>query len=117
MNHLDKDGNIILIAEMSDEHLQNTIRYFVKRLRGAKDIFNQTQNPFDKKLYGRKFNKSAAGEYIEEFFGKVGVYVLEANLRNLDIKETLDTLRIIVNRDKAMPMVLDVEYIEYNFRE
>lgn len=73
MVHIKEDGSLILISNMADEHLFNSIQ---KQLRQVNE-------------------KSMSLLQLE-----LAPYVLEANIRNMDIDIPLETLKALIKKNK-----------------
>ncbi len=92
--HRTSDGRTILIAAMSDDHLVNTIRMYLRALSELRGIINgnaiiETCDEFTATILGIDEQeiiedyKEAAVELTE----KIMPYLLEATLRGIDLRE------------------------------
>lgn len=73
--HTTKEGVIMLLWQMEDSHLENTVMLFLRKAKLAKDLAEQprTKNKFIKGLLGNDFIN-----YDEEDLGQVSNQALEA---------------------------------------
>jgi predicted transcriptional regulator len=102
--HKTKDGRVIAINQMDDNHLYNTIKYFIRRLSIAKDIINEEKkgNKFFNKINGVEFDIDAAEDYVESFNDMIGNYIYEALIRNIDIKSLISEIQELIERKGAI---------------
>lgn len=93
LKHTTKDGTVMFIAEMEDDHLKNTILMITNTLRAAKLALggNVGLSKFNKAMFGIDdvTNEAKAKSLIQSCYDKVCPYVFEAALRGLDISKQL----------------------------
>lgn len=91
--HTTIDGKTMLIAQMKDSHLENTIELYLKKIEGAKDILEAkvSVSKFRGSLYGFDDNTLAmkAKKQIRALTGKLLPYLAEAMLRGINFTEDL----------------------------
>jgi hypothetical protein len=95
MNHRTREGRVIPIAGMDDEHLMNTIRLFLGGLQelterlGSKPEREPTAR--EKALYGdgEEVTPQVYQAAVEAAYERLGPLVLEAALRGLDVRPML----------------------------
>ena len=97
--HQTKEGKIILIASMDNDHLSNTIQLHCRRIKEIISIIdtasmNIEMTASQKVLTGvdklsKVFNKKALAANLEERIDKLMPYILEANIRGLNITPVL----------------------------
>lgn len=89
--HRARDGNEILIAQMSDSHLVNTIRMLCARLKQARLYTEQPQSILYEALgvSPEGWNRDDALDIIRWVHGKLPAYVTEATLRGLVVTDHL----------------------------
>lgn len=117
MIHKTKDGKQLLIAEMDNNHIKNTIKMFCIRIEGLSDIVdNGGTNALPKsqfviaggaKLYKALSPEAAAGK-LQYFVKKIQPYVLEAAIRGIELTAELQKA---FNRQEALTTV--VEFSNY----
>ena len=118
--HRTATGRRVLIPQMTDNHLKNTIRMYIANLAEAKNIVNEvdTQTPFDLIVTAPAASTPEhAINVIEHYESKLGPYVLEAAIRGLVIEVELHAIRELLERDKRLqiktgldfPMLLEAE--------
>lgn len=92
LKHKTKEGTTILIVEMEDSHLLNTIELFARQIKQFIDILD---NPKERKkseevLFGKEvMSESEASNKLTSLTDKLVSYVFEAAIRGLDISKTL----------------------------
>lgn len=97
--HRTKEGEYMLIASMTDQHLLNTITAMGKAIKTLMVI--KPKNLLDRALYSREdISEEDRLEKIREIDGNLGHYVLEASIRGMDLKELLQK---IYGRQNAIP--------------
>lgn len=107
--HRDRDGNVVNIAGMSDDHLKRTISLFSNTMTSATE--GMLQNPQElspraKALYGGTCSLMTPDEYrkmVRGYYNRIGPYVLEAALRGLDVKDVLCKALGRIGRDPEAP--------------
>lgn len=102
--HRTKEGDVMLVAEMEDSHLLNTIRLMLRNLAEARRIAesgNVRSDYFATVLSGRdpKAAQRQAKEMMMGIHATVQPYIAEAALRGIEITALL---RVTYGRDKAL---------------
>jgi hypothetical protein len=104
MNHITKEGVVMNIAEMEDTHLVNTISMIIRTLGQAKNVIETPKTKaFESVLYDEKLDTKKAERIIKSHEIKLGVYILEANVRTLDITVPMKEYREIIGRFAMRP--------------
>lgn len=94
--HKTANGEKVLICAMEDDHLKNTIAYFLRPLADATQrLSRDLEAPKERSerakfLYGDRPMAMTAYEYGElykESVEKIGPYLFEANVRGLDVSD------------------------------
>ena len=113
-NHITKEGKSMPISSMEDSHLINTINFHIKRLQKAKELLNSgfKENKFINTYQKRYINLEDVEDYIQEFDEKIAKYIYEANIRDLNIRSSLDVLRNIIERDSKDMYDCEFEQLE-----
>ena len=92
--HKTREGVEMLIADMTDEHLLNTIHAAaggIKNLRLALEA-PVSVSAFERVMYKRKtMSEEDIAEKLEWTMNHLGAYVFEAALRGLNITNTLQS--------------------------
>lgn len=86
-HHQARDGRVLLIAQMDDSHLQNTIKLYLRRLNEARSLAQVQFNddPFERALYGvKEIKPEQAGEVAAIIIRKMYPYLAELTLRGGD---------------------------------
>jgi hypothetical protein len=106
-HHTSSKGTI-LIAQMDDNHLMNTIKLHASKIENGLTSLDKLVNlkPSEKILYGinnsdTELEKNIASD-IHIRTQALQYYVFEACLRGLEVTEILQET---FNRDKALPML------------
>ena len=93
--HVTKEGEKMLISEMDNSHLQNTIQYILKQINIAKNMLDGKieRNEFEKAIYGnyKTIDKDELQEIIRTRAELLQPYLGEAMLRGLDFTSELQT--------------------------
>lgn len=100
--HRTKDGEEILIAQMDDKHLLNTINFFLKKLEAAKCIVDGNESKFSQLVNGIAYDEDSATRYIDHFNDTFGHYILEAIIRSLDIEDSIECYIALIGRRAAL---------------
>jgi len=103
--HVTKDGDRLLIAEMEDEHLLNTIKVFTRQAKklNAAAHAKQASDPYLCSLYGvRNIDPETAAQGVRMAIIKMYPYLAEAWFRRLNDDELHDMLAEILGRDGQM---------------
>ena len=100
MVHTMKDGEKILLAEMKDRHLRNTVAYLLRRFSGAKEVLCETvkRNKFDEALYGRSMDEDEAKDYVASFDRIFSPYIVECLIRGIDVRTYIDEYQELIQR-------------------
>lgn len=94
--HTTKEGDVMLICEMSDGHLYNYIRMVCKKIYSVQQGLTKGQ-AYDPLLgainpnFSKKNMEETGGYLIKELYEVMQPYVMEACLRQLDISNLLQT--------------------------
>ena len=99
--HKTKDGRTMLVAEMDDSHLINTINYIILRMDDAKKMLSFDNNDFASIVMKRKINTDAVKERVHALYIIIHRYIVEAIMRRLEIEEQLDLLRELLKYNKG----------------
>jgi hypothetical protein len=90
--HRTTEGREMLIAEMDDSHLLNTINLFCRRIGEAIQIMNREENLVTDKViahlqprYSAANLMAKARQELTEIDQKIAPYVVEAALRGLTV--------------------------------
>jgi hypothetical protein len=83
--HMTKEGNVLLVAEMEDSHLENLIAMFlVKIIKNKRMINGQALDPYQAALYNiPKHSAESLAKENRELIGRLYPYLAEAYLRGL----------------------------------
>jgi hypothetical protein len=84
--HRTREGDTMLIAQMSDEHLTNMISMVIRKARQVKEMADSAENinAYHAKLYGvRRVTQEDAAQATREALQKLYPYLAEAYLRDL----------------------------------
>lgn len=94
--HQTADGRSLLICQMDDSHLMNTISMYCRNIKNARLVIEQGNVKLPtvaKVLTGNKFDRERqvanAESTIRSSHNKLQPYVMEASLRGLNISELL----------------------------
>jgi hypothetical protein len=99
MKHKTKDGDVMLLQNMEDSHIMNTINFKIRNLEKSLELVSI--NPIQARLNGLTQDVSfSALNYAEACSEVMPHYFMEANLRGLDTREELEKYKIILGRDK-----------------
>jgi len=98
LKHTTREGQTMLIKEMDSSHLYNTIRLIIGKIKESKEILANPSSSFEDVVYGKKIDIERTKKQAQFQFLLLHKYILEANLRSLDIKELIDELAIIMGR-------------------
>lgn len=90
--HTSNQGITVLVAEMEDDHLMNTINVFCSKIKAARirldsniEISNSSKHLYDTD----KIDERAIGKSFKTLTEKVSKYVFEASVRGLDVSKKL----------------------------
>jgi hypothetical protein len=99
--HKTKESDIMLICEMEDSHLANTIRYFGRKLESMRRLADNGKiSEYEKRLYNRQsISQTDLADITKEVANRLAPYALEASLRGLPITE--DIRRIFMRTQKV----------------
>ena len=93
--HTADNGTTTLIAQMADAHLLNTISCFANRLHQSRLILENQHCPGNTLIrvlqpsFSSEAVKEKAQDAIRYYHQKLQPYIVEAALRGLDVKESL----------------------------
>ena len=91
--HVTKDGRKMLIAEMDDNHLENTIKYVLRQIAMAKALLdgNIKQSKFDNAIYGKykQFDEEDLSDLLRNRTQIIQFYLGEAMLRGMSFTNEL----------------------------
>lgn len=91
--HKTRDGKTLLICQMDNDHLANTIKFFSRELRATRDMLNSTMssslNKADMAMFRRELDISEEDLIYkqEELLDKLSPYIMEAYVRGLQVDE------------------------------
>ena len=105
--HTTINGESMLICEMSNNHLINTINLYLRKLEAVLKIANQSENisEYQKVLYNRQVvDQGMAADATKEVADKLEPYVMEAVLRNID-GEFREFMQIVFDRKEAVSKI------------
>lgn len=96
--HITKDNIELMICEMEDSHLKNTIYFFLKKIKNIIFIGESRReiSKYHQELYGYKnICPEEAAKVVKITSARLSYYILEATLRNIVdeqmIKEIVST--------------------------
>jgi hypothetical protein len=102
--HTTKQGDTMLIAQMTNVHLVNQLNLMVRKFRDAQHVLLAPENSkFTKALYGDILSTDQAEQYANWFMERFPFYLFEAQVRKLLIEDLLDELREILGRTDPLP--------------
>ena len=98
LTHTTKEGQTLMIAEMDNNHLKNTVTMILKGVEMAKEVLKGKElDPFKKALYSSRtpaMSKTQAKKIIATAPENVSPYILECVIRGIDfsveIRKTFD---------------------------
>ena len=101
--HRTKEGDEMLVSQMDDSHLINTMKVFLRKLSVAKRVIDGGKTSgFMALLEGEEpgMSEEAAARYVQAFQGRFPVYFLELSVRGLheEISVILDEYRKVIGR-------------------
>lgn len=105
--HTTKEGERMLICEMSNEHLQRTIMMFLNKLSEVVDAAkaNSEIDEFNRVLLDRpNITMEKAANATKDMANILAPYVMEATLRGIE-KGVVPRMREVFGREKAVPKV------------
>lgn len=102
--HTTKDGQTMLICEMDDQHLVNTILLLEKKFQEIKTFSeDNVTNDYERYLYNRKvITSKELAEKTKDIAELIAPYVLEAVLRGIQI--TLTVQRMFGRKERVQPV-------------
>jgi len=109
IKHQTANGDVLLVSEMSDEHLANTLR---QQARGLRTLYALAQNravasPYLRKLYGfQEMNEETAASLIREAISRMYPYLAEAWFRGLQFPDVHDALAEVMGREGQLDLVI-----------
>lgn len=112
--HKTKDGVELFICSMDDDHLMNTIRYIITHLETAKSIVEKVTRSFDHLMYGSEMSEEQAEDLIRNYDRYLSAYVLEANVRKLNIDNEMERLNNFLERSTAKKVSINKKMISYS---
>lgn len=110
--HTRKNGERILIAQMTDRHLENTIKLYCSQIVDLTTIALGKYEPDDEflGLFAQQatpeYQKTNARNSIQILYSKLSPYVMEASLRNIDVSEPLQ--KAFRRKDRVRAKLMDV---------
>lgn len=104
--HVTREGNELLIAEMSNEHLVNFVNMLLNRASAVKNqSMTIPQNNYTRKLYGlREVSEEQAAMEVREIIRKLYPYLAELYLRGIDT--TRELLAKVLEREQVVQFQL-----------
>lgn len=126
--HTTKDGTTYLVTQMENQHLLNTIRYF---LRQAVDVIpnnEEVSNPYKDALYGtrKRLNPEEAAFAINRLLFELSPYIMEAFFRQKElqvacfqsvINDILSLMKKIYARDSKLETPKNLKFLESDIEE
>lgn len=103
--HTTRNGDRMLIPEMDDQHLINTINLILERALAVRRAYNAAESiarnsELDMALIKiDKLSAEQAAARIQLMVENTYPYIAEATMRRLDLSSASDLLRQVVNRD------------------
>lgn len=99
--HRTATGEIMLIAEMDNKHLENTIKLILKRYDQAAKAINQvTWLTLEMELLGIYADPEEIKEQLQQLLEILPPYIFEAMLRGIDLSKDIQAA---IGRTEAMP--------------
>lgn len=81
--HTDRQGHAMLICEMSDSHLVNTVNLLINRIENLSRQTSQVRSPYMAGLYGvKEMDDHESGEASRQIVMKLQPYLAELWLRS-----------------------------------
>jgi len=108
MRHTTRDGQVMLIAEMTDKHLKNTISLYIDSLGHAKNVINGKTDTFQNKLVGNRDSKVDAERFVDGYNNLFPSYIFEAVLRGVDIEKYMKKVRKLHDRDSQLAAMIEL---------
>lgn len=110
MYHKTAEGRKLLIAQMTDIHLTNTINLMCKNYNEYKKLLGMTVT-LEMKLMGIKNDQDATEGRMSQILLTLPFYIYEATLRGLDFTEILQST---IERKESIPDITwpSIEYDE-----
>lgn len=103
--HTTAEGKTMLICQMSDPHLLNTIKLIMRNtlaLHAAAENSNN-QTAYERRLYDQPtLSPEMLADKIKGVADLIAPYVLEASLRGLEVS---DLLQAMFKREEQVPFV------------
>lgn len=88
--HRTQDGETFFISQMTNEHLENTIKMHLKRIKESSDIVNNVKFvsnvDFLLAWIDNESVKEKAKNILKSSYGELWKYLIEAYIRGLDLK-------------------------------
>lgn len=120
MEHKTKNWEILLIAEMEDEHLKNTIDLIIKNIE---NYFNMLKNKEELDInniiyWRRNFTKAELKNFIKNSSERLVFYIFEAQIRWYDYSEKLQ--KVFWRNGKieqnyiSLPQNKENDYLDYD---
>lgn len=97
MIHKTKDGKMILISQMEDSHLKNTIDLFIKQIKECQSIMDDEvkhKSNLDYITSGldMRNSKDRAESTLKKILHTIPYYVYEATIRGINYTEQLQDM-------------------------
>ena len=99
LNHTTKDGETILVHDMSNQHLIRTIRLYIQHLKKTKLQLSTETDSFLTAVYKKEIDREHLEDKSHFLYVTLHKYVFEAALRGLNIETDMLSLREILGYD------------------
>lgn len=105
--HTTRGGESMLVCEMTDSHLINTINLKLRKLEGILAVADQLKDSdeYQRHLYNRQnIDPGMAADATKEIANQLEPYIMEAVLRNID-DQIRNYMQIVFGRKEAVPKI------------
>lgn len=106
--HTTREGVTLLLSEMTDSHLLNTMNLFIRQLATARLVLQKSDtvepNEYLDILEGRSglFSREIAISIVRKFEEKFAYYYFEAAVRALPLNDIIGRYRVLINRSSSI---------------
>lgn len=98
ITHKTKDGKLMYLKDMDNDHLKNTINLFIRKLEAAKQVILSNDDKFKREFYKTKSTNERAKRDIEIFNLFIYKYIAESAIRAINIDGELEKIRLLLDR-------------------